>query len=197
MWRVWIVLSLALFTAACGTGPLLPALNSQPTPAAVIYPTLAPPMPSATPTPGAPSFKVSFVLDPSLTAQDTSIVTAWTAYAQARAGWIEKNVSPQLVADGGYRRSFDEELAGRSALALAWQKAKKAEPRLQDIYLDQLLQIYTANFIREYTWSYFADPSWDQPNGLYLKLFTQWMKGNMKRVHIPETLATVQVTLEK
>lgn len=197
-----IALVLGVCAAGCGsTGdygiPVPNFFGAPPATATTIPPvaTTAPVTPTATPRP--PSFQVTVMLDPSLAGQDTSLTSAWTAYGEARAAWIEKNVSPVLMAQAGYHRSFDEEVAGRTALAQTWKVEKQAEPRLQNIYLDQLLQIYQANFIREYTWTYYADSTWEQPKGLYLNIFSRWMKANMKRVHLPQTLAEVDVTVSK
>jgi hypothetical protein len=191
-----IIVALVLFTMACA-GQAIPALNFSPTATPVVYRTATPPEPTPTPTTEPTSYKVTIVLDPSLTGKDTSITAAWTAYAAARAEWIQKNVSVQLVIQGGYHRTLDEEVAGRSAMALVWKSEKKAEPLLHDPYLDQLLQIYGSGFIREYTWSYFGDSAWEQPKDLYLKAYTLWVKSNLKQVHIPQTLADVQITLGK
>jgi hypothetical protein len=190
-----IMLGLVLFMMACAAGQAIPALNPSPTAAAGAYPTAAPPRPSSTPTTEPTTYKVTVVLDPSLTGKDTSITAAWTAYGAGRAEWIEKNVSTELVIQGGYHRTLDEEVAGRTAMALAWKSEKKAQPLLFDPYLDQLLQIYGSTFIREYTWTYFRDSTWVQPRELYLNAYTRWMKNNLKQVHIPQTLADVRITV--
>lgn len=189
------ILALVLFTMACGAGQAIPALNLSPTATAAGFPAAVPPQPSPTATAEPTTYKVTVVLDPSLTGKDTSITAAWTAYGAGRAEWIRKNVSVELVIQGGYHRTLDEEVAGRTAMALAWRSEKKAEPLLHDPYLDQLLQIYGSYFIREYTWSYFRDSAWQEPKDLYLKAYTLWMRNNLKQVHIPQTLADIKITL--
>ncbi len=200
MRRAVIILAMA-FLAGCGStgdyGIPVPNFFGAPPPTATSAPMATIRVAPPTATSPAPSFQVTVMLDPSLAGQDTSLTSAWTAYAEARAAWIEKNVSPALMAQAGYHRSFDEEVAGRTALAQTWKVEKQAEPKLQNIYLDQLLQIYEAYFIREYTWTYYADPTWEQPKGLDMTAFTRWMKANMKRVHLPQTLAEVDVTVSK
>lgn len=194
-----LVAALGLAALACGMQQAGEALEIVGTPTATSYPTVAPVTPSATPTPGAPTYTVHIQLDPSLlNGQDPALVNAWTAYANARADWIRQNISADVMLMTGYHRSFDEEVAGRTALALAWQSEKKAEPGLRNPYLDQLLQVYQAHFIKEYIWTYFAASDWEQPRGLYLRLYMQWMQQHLaKPIHIPETLATVEVTIGK
>ena len=190
-----IMLALVLFTMACAAGQAIPALNLSPTATAGVYRSATPPKPSPAPTTEPTTYKVTVVLDPSLTGKDTSITAAWTAYGAGRAEWIQKNVSTELVIQGGYQRTLDEEVAGRTAMALAWKSEKKVQPLLHDPYLDQLLQIYGSAFIREYTWSYFRDSTWQEPRNLYLKAYTLWMRNNLKQVHIPQTLADIKITL--
>ncbi len=198
MRRATMVLVLALAAMACSLPRLDQALGFGVTATPSPYPTLVPVTPSLTPTPGPPSFTVTIVLDPSLTGQDPSLVKAWTAYANARADWIRANIPAQQIAAGGYHRTFDEEVAGRTALALAWKAEKKVTPGLQNSYLDQLLKVYEASFIREYTWIYFAASDWEQPHGLYLTAFDSWARAHLtKPLHVVETLATVQVTIVK
>lgn len=194
-----LIAALGLATLACGMQPFGEAFGIAGTPTAKPYPTIAPVTPGAAPTPAPPSYTVKILLDPSLAqGQDPALVNAWTAYANARADWIRQNITADTMLMTGYHRSFDEEAAGRTALAQAWQSEKKAEPGLRNPYLDQLLQVYEAHFIKEYTWIYFAASDWQRPQGLYLQAFMRWMQQNLtKPIHVPETLATVDVVIGK
>ncbi len=184
-----VVLVLALAVMAC-------SLQQAGTPTPRPYPTAAPVTPSVTPTPGPPAYTVTVVLDPTLTGQDPSVTDSWMAYGNARADWIRANITPQAMAIAGYHPSFDEEVAGRTALAQAWMKQKRITPGLKNVYLDQLVQVYQAYFIKEYTWTYFALDSWEEPHGLYLSAFKRWLREHpWKPIHIPQTLATVQVRM--
>ncbi len=184
-----VVLILALAVTAC-------SLQQVGTPTPVPQPTIAPVTPSLTPTPEPPSYAVTVVLDPTLTGQDPSITDSWTAYANARADWIRSNITPEAMAIAGYHPSFDEEVAGRTALAQAWIAQKRITPALKNVYLDQLVQVYQAYFIKEYTWTYFALDTWEEPHGLYLSAFKRWLREHpWKPIHIPQTLATVRVRM--
>lgn len=191
--------ALGLAMLACSLQQAGETLGIVATPTLKPYPTLAPATPSATPTPGAPSYTVQIQLDPSLlNGQDPAIVNAWTAYANARADWIRQNTSGDEMLMTGYHRSFDEEVAGRTALVLAWLSEKQVEPGLRNPYLDELVKVYQAHFIKEYTWTYFADKDWERPKGLDLGAYMGWAQQHLANpIHIPQTLATVEVTIGK
>ncbi len=194
----WIA-ALGLAMLACSMQQAGEALGIVGTPTQKPYPTLVPVTPSATPTPGAPSYTVQVQLDPSLlNGQDPALVNAWTAYGNARADWIRQNTSGDEMLMTGYHRSFDEEVAGRTALVLAWLSEKQVEPGLRNPYLDELVKVYQAHFIKEYTWTYFAASDWERPSGLNLRAYMQWMQQHLTNpIHIPQTLATVDVTIGK
>ena len=194
----WIT-ALGLAMLACSMQQAGEALGIIGTPTRIPFPTVVPVTPSATPTPGATSYTVQVQLDPSLlNGQDPALVNAWTAYANGRADWIRQNTPGDEMLLTGYHRSFDEEVAGRTALVLAWLSEKQVEPGLRNPYLDELVKVYQAHFIKEYTWTYFAASDWERPKELDLRAYMAWSQRHLTNpIHIPQTLATVEVIIAK
>ena len=90
-----------------------------------------------------------------------------------------------------YQYTFAEEAAARYACARVWIELREFERRKPDVYLDQLIEVFKAGFMPEYTWVYFRDPRWVQPAGLRLAEFESWRKINFVD-HKPETRAWVE-----
>jgi hypothetical protein len=140
--------------------------------------------------------QVGIVLDPSLLSGDTSVTAAWLGYASARAEWIQSNITAEELAQKGYHRTFEEEVAARSSLAKIWKELKSSQTELKNTYLDELLKVYEAGFIKEYTWIFLATNEWSRPEGLRLDEFSIWSNKNIPN-HNPETRADVEVTVKK
>ncbi len=87
-------------------------------------------------------------------------------------------------------------MIARSTLANIWEEFKNSQPDLKDKYLDDLLAVYRAGFIREYIWVFLANDAWLQPEGLQLDEFSAWVKANLPD-HEPETRAGVEIAVSK
>jgi hypothetical protein len=122
-----------------------------------------------------------------------SVCSAWLGYGLARSNWIAENILDDLLSGKTYLHSFDEEYAGREALATIWSELKESEPLAADKYLDELLSVMKAGFLREYVWLYLKSPDWNlEPEGLRLNEFKDWMKIHAKE-HIVETLVVIKL----
>ena len=104
-----------------------------------------------------------------------------------RSHWMEKKFFEQNPGEATYRYSFPEEVAARDGCARIWLEMKAKDSRVNR-YLDDLVTVHQAGFLREYTWTYFRDGSWSEPEGLRLAQFDQWRQVNL-RGHELETKA--------
>ena len=119
------------------------------------------------------------ILDRSVMAnQNTS--TGWMAYGLSLKAWpveLDKNGKPSL-----YKR----EVFARSKTALIWQELREKKTVNPDADLDALVSINDANYMAEYVWSYIYKGVGDQPSGLELGKFKQWMT-----INLPEHKAVI------
>jgi hypothetical protein len=210
MKKIGIFIVVILISAACNTTNIQP--SSQASAATTVASEIPVPTktkssvasPSATfaeviPTPLATkaSYQIGIVLDPSLQSEDISIASAWVGYAASRAEWIQTNISAEEIVQKGYHRTFEEEVAARSSLAKIWKELLgNSQPDLKNSYLDDLLKVYEARFIKEYTWIFLASNEWLQPEGLRLDEFLAWSNKNLPN-HKPEIRADIEITVDK
>jgi hypothetical protein len=133
--------------------------------------------------------------DQALKGKPKNVTSAWLGYAMARAKWISDNVPAGSDLAKSYARTFDEEVAGRVALATIWSELKVAEAGLADVYLDQLQAVNDATYVREYVWTYLRSSAWQtEPGSLRLPLFQEWASGHLHE-HQPETHADARVVV--
>ena len=203
MKKLAYLISVALISTSCSMGNLPPiAASSTPksSPTATLpSPTSTTTLPTPTPTPtitDQKNFQVDIVLDPSLQSENISVASAWVGYGSALAEWIQDNITDKDFISGTYRPAFEGEVKARSTLASIWEEFKNSQPDLKNKYLDDLLAVYKAGFIREYTWVFLGNDTWLQPDGLQLEDFSAWSKANIPN-HVPETRAGVEITVSK
>ena len=119
------------------------------------------------------------ILDRSIMSnQNTS--TGWMAYGLSLKAWpveLDKNGKPSL-----YKR----EVFARSKTAQIWQELRENKTVNPDTDLDALVLINDANYMKEYVWSYIYKSVGDQPSGLELDKFKQWIT-----VNLPEHKAVI------
>jgi len=144
-----------------------------------------------------PKASVSINIDDAgLKGKPGGVSAAWMGYGMARASWIADHVLGKGADPTTYRRSFDEEVAGRETLAKIWTEMKQSEPAA-DTYLDQLENVQKAGYLAEYVWAYLRSPDWKAPSsGLRLDEFDKWKAVNLDG-HKPETFADVIVVETK
>ena len=115
------------------------------------------------------------------------VLDAWIAYMLARASWMSEHVPD--AASRSYSRSFEEEKAGREMLITIWSEHSKGEPKIKDTYLDQLVTVSSAGYLREYVWTYLGSTKWKtRPEGLRLDEFEIWRKAQLPN-HRAQTMA--------
>ena len=142
---------------------------------------------------GGPRPSVSIVVDPSVKGLESGVSAAWLGYGIARAKWVGENVLRGQSGSVTYRRSFEEELYGRESLAKIWEELKAKDQGLADKYLDELLAVSNAGFLREYVWLYFWSGAWKTPpDGLRMADFEKWRAENL-RGHRPQTFADIRI----
>ena len=116
---------------------------------------------------------------------------AWLAYTGIRLRWRTNTYLEQNPDAGRYRYTFAEEAAARDASARVWIERREFQKGKPDGYLDRLIEVFKAGYIREYTWTYLRDPLWAEPAGLRLAAFDAWRRVNLKD-HRAETRARVE-----
>jgi hypothetical protein len=119
--------------------------------------------------------KKTVLLDPSLADGPTEIGAAWILYGTT-LGMVE-----------GAEETMEAEVMARTALALYWQ-AQREEGSHHDDYLEELLAVYEADFMREYVWVFLRRPVWAEPPDLRLAEFEQWRQDILPN-HAVQTLA--------
>ena len=121
-----------------------------------------------------------------------SVAAAWTCYGGTKAlARLKENVESNAEVQG-YASSFDEECYARDAMAEYWA-VQPAETRGVDAYLQLLVSVRSACFIREYVWCFLRQDSWPQPAGLSLDAFAAWCLENGLSQHKPITLAFISL----
>ncbi len=97
----------------------------------------------------------SVVLSPSVVAHGNKAAPAWLAYGIAKLALLEKAGAPprKSVTD------FDSEVEARTVMLAVWTDIR-AKDGGQDAYLDLLLTIKQAGFLREYVVAALARPGW-------------------------------------
>jgi tetratricopeptide (TPR) repeat protein len=97
----------------------------------------------------------SVVLSPAVVANGNKAAPAWLAYGIAKLALLEKAGAPprKSVTD------FDSEVAARTVMLEVWTDLK-AKDGGKDAYLDLLLAIHQAGFLREYVVAALARPGW-------------------------------------
>ena len=132
--------------------------------------------------------KTRIVIDVSLS---KDAIQAWLAYAGMRSLWMTKKYWEQNPGAGPYEYTFAEEEAARRACARVWIELREFQKAKPDTYLDQLIEVLKDGYIPEYTWVYFRDERWVEPDRLRLSEFESWRRINLQN-HKPETKATAE-----
>jgi hypothetical protein len=130
-------------------------------------------------------------LDPTL---PDYVNAAWLGYLMERQIYIREHPDQYNLTPGIVIPMFDEEVNARRTLAQIWKELKEKDKNRRDKYLDELVPVYEADFVREYVWTYVRRQSWPrQPRDLRLKEFSQWQQRHLKD-HIPETHGSIRIT---
>ncbi len=130
-------------------------------------------------------------LDPTL---PDDVNAAWLGYLMERQIYIREHSHQYKPTPGIVIPTFDEEVEGRKTMAQIWKELKEKDQGRKDKYLDAMVAVHEANFMREYVWTYLRQESWSgQPKGLRLEQFSQWQQLHLKD-HKPETHGNIRIT---
>jgi hypothetical protein len=115
---------------------------------------------------------------------------AWTAYGISLGDWVNRNRIADSASEGPFVPSFDAELHARQKQLVIWRELNEKE-RYSLRYMDEMQQVESAGFLREYIWHFHRRPGWaTPPAGLQMEAFSQW-QANHLRGHTPQTGARI------
>jgi len=130
-------------------------------------------------------------LDPAL---PDDIGAAWLGYLMERQIYIREHADQYKLTTGIVIPTFDEEVEARRTMAQIWKELKEKDQSRKDRYLDQLILVHEADFMREYVWIYLKQRSWSrQPEDLRLKKFSAWQRLHLQG-HQAETHGNIRIT---
>ena len=147
----------------------------------------------AVPAPSVGNDQIGYVLlvDPEL---PDCAGAAWLGYLMERQIYIREHAAQFKPIPGIATPTFAEEVEGRKALAQIWKELKEKDQSCKDKYLDELIPVHEADFMREYVWTYLRQESWSgQPKNLRLDEFSQWQQLHLKEHHL-ETHGSIRIT---
>jgi hypothetical protein len=129
-------------------------------------------------------------LDPTL---PDYVNAAWLGYLMERQIYIREHPDQYKFTPGIVIPMFDEEVNARRTLAQIWKELKEKDQSRKDKYLDEIIPVHEADFMREYVWTYLKQQNWSsQPRELRLKEFSQWQQLHLQD-HIPETHGNIRI----
>ena len=130
-------------------------------------------------------------IDPTL---PDDIGAAWLGYLMERQVYIRDHADQYQLIPGPVTPTFDEEVEARRTMAQIWKELREKDQSRKDKYLDELVPVHEADFMREYVWTYLRQQSWTrQPRDLRLKEFSQWQQLHLKD-HKSETHGSIRIT---
>jgi hypothetical protein len=119
---------------------------------------------------------------------------AWLGYLMERQIYIREHSDQYKLSPGIAIPTFDEEVEARRTMAQIWKELREKDKSRTDKYLDELVPVHEADFMREYVWTYLRQQSWTrQPKDIRLKEFSQWQQRHLKD-HKPETHGNIRIT---
>ena len=130
------------------------------------------------------------VLSPSVVAKGNQAAPAWLAYGIAKLALLEKAGAParKSVTD------FDSEVEARTVMLAVWTDIRAKEGG-KDAYLDLLLAIKQAGFLKEYIVAALARPGWTisgkELASLRVADYLAWAEGHVPDHNVP-TLVEVE-----
>lgn len=102
----------------------------------------------------------------------------WLAYLLARLNYVMKHESEYPRSGSGtIVATFPEEVEGRTSAARIYRELGSDGKSKRDSYWDDLARVSAAGFMKEYVWTYFRKPSWNESEApKKLAKFTSWKK---------------------
>lgn len=145
-------------------------------------------------TPGAPTAQryVAILYDPATPPAERKL---WTIYLYTRAALVATQSDAAPLALGIRAPSFEGEVRARRVAVGLFRQLERDDPDFGSRYFDDLDQVESAGFMREYVWRYLRQPSWSgPPSGLQLAQFDAW-RAVYLRHHVPVTHGRIAVRL--
>lgn len=140
----------------------------------------------------APQPYVAILWDPATPAGERRL---WTAYLYTRAASLASESDRAPLAPGVHAPSFEGEVRARRVAVGVFRELEREDATFGSVYFDDLDQVESAGFLREYVWRYLKQPSWTaEPAGLALAEFDAWRAVHL-RYHIPVTHGRIAVRL--
>jgi hypothetical protein len=127
----------------------------------------------------------TFYLAERVLTDDDPVLQSWVSYSLTRSA-CQLGIGGENPARAS---SFDCELTAREHLLETWSDRQARDPRVGDVYLDQLAGVGEAGFLREYVARNFARRHWRLPADLDLRGFDAWRRGHLAD-HRPLTRLT-------
>ena len=124
----------------------------------------------------------SFYLAPHAFENDDPVLQSWVAYSLMKST-CQLEVGAPIPARAS---DFGCEVTARKHLIDAWEDQRLQHVGTSDAYLDALLGVRDAGFLREYTVHYFGRKHWQVPAELRTDEFRRWRHKHLRR-HKPES----------
>ena len=119
----------------------------------------------------------------------------WTIYLYTRAALVATQSDAAPLAPGIRAPSFEGEVRARRVAVGLFRQLERDDPEFGSRYFDDLDQVESAGFMREYVWRYLRQPSWSgPPSGLQLAQFDAWRAVHLRH-HVPITHGRIAVRL--
>jgi hypothetical protein len=131
------------------------------------------------------------VLSPSVVANGNKAAPAWLAYGIAKLALLEKAGAPSIT-------DFDSEVEARTMMLVVWADIR-AKDGGKDAYLDLLLTIQQAGFLKEYVVAALATPGWTisgkELASLRVADYLAWAEDHMPNHDVPTMVKVESRTL--
>ena len=127
----------------------------------------------------------TFYLSQRALVDDDPVLQSWVSYSLTRS-----TCQLELGGKNPARASaFDCEHSARSDLLSTWREKKLEQPAITDDYLDALLAVGDAGYLREYVDDQFGRRHWTKPDDLDVDAYDRWLTRHFPH-HKPETRLT-------
>lgn len=119
-------------------------------------------------------------------------LSAYT-FGLSLAYWIKKKEDINLLPDGLYKPSFRVLTGAFSYQIKIWKELSEKEPK-KSAYMDQLISVSDAGFMKEYVWAFHFSPAWGAiKKDLKMDKFRKWSVSNLQG-HKPRTEARLRLS---
>ena len=122
--------------------------------------------------------------------EDKLARTAWGVYGSIKAQWKTGEYFKQHPEVIDKNSLFEEEYHARESMIVVWKVLQENNSN-GNTYLNTLLEVVNAGFLREYIWNFISNDDWLKPNDLKLEEFSEWLSINNLNKHQPKTLAYI------